>query len=247
MSANTRSGKKGIAGITTRRIQIPTDPITLQGELAMPVEPCGLILVPHCGRDAPDPKNKDREITCLLQEAGFGTLFLNLLTPAEIQQESQGRRFRFNIGLLTQRLVSTAHWISGEDEARYVRLGFLGSDTGAAAALVAAADLGSIVGAVVSCNGRPDLAGNALRRLKTPSKLILTLLRPEDEQLRRWNHEAHEMLTCTKSITELQQATATSDEPALTQKAGSIAAEWFRHHLQPVSGTRSSRNFRRLA
>src|SRR6185503_10565300 len=124
-----------------------------------------------------------------------GTLLFDLLTPAEATEDAQTSHLRFNMGLLTQRLVCAAHWIAEEDEARHLRLGFFGASTGGGAALVAAADLGKTIGAVVSRGGRPDLAGGALLRVKCPTLLIVG---EHDEPVIGLNEEAYGMLACEK-------------------------------------------------
>src|SRR5437773_11488632 len=127
----------------------------------------------------------------MLRESGLGTLLFDLLTVEQTASDASPGCLPFNIGLLTQRLVCAAHWLAEEDEARHLRLGFFGSSTGGGAALVAAADLGRMIGAVVSRGGRPDLAGNALRRVKCPTLLIVG---EHDEPVLELNQEACDML-----------------------------------------------------
>ena len=115
------------------------------------------------------------------------------------------------MGLLTQRLGCAAHWVADEDEARNLRLGFFGSSTGSGAALVAAADLGKSIGAVASRGGRPDLAGNALRRVKSPTLLIVG---EKDEPALEVNEDAYEMLAGEKSLEIVRHASHHFDERA---------------------------------
>jgi len=120
------------------------------------------------------------------------TLVFDLLTPGEDATEFVGRHLCYNMGLLTQRLICAAHWLAGEDEARHLRLGFLGFETGGGAALVAAADLPEVIGAVVVQSGRVDLAGGALRRVKCPTLLLVD---QQDEELAELIGSTREVVT----------------------------------------------------
>ena len=128
------------AGETARMIQIPTGSVVLEGELDVPPNADGLVLFAHgSGSSRQSPRNQF--VAHRLRQAGLGTLLFDLLTPEEGAADAARGHLRFNIGLLTQRLVCAAHWVADEDEARHVRLGFFGASTGGGAALVAAADL----------------------------------------------------------------------------------------------------------
>jgi len=221
------------AGETSRAVQIPTGSVNLDGELAVPPDAAGLVIFAHgSGRRSP----RNQEIARLLRKAGLGTLLFDLLTPAEAAEDARDSRLRFNIGLLTQRLVCAAHWVADEDEARHMRPGFLGAGTGGGAALVAAADLGKTIGAVVSRGGRPDLAGNALRRVKAPTLLVVG---ERDEAVLEWNEEAYEMLDCEKTLAIVPRATHAFEEPGALEEVARLAADWFLEHLSPFSGARS--------
>jgi dienelactone hydrolase len=225
------------AGESTRSIQIPTGSVTLDGELTVPPEADGLVIFAHgSGSSRHSPRNQ--EVARLLRKAGLGTLLFDLLTPAESAEDSRTSRLRFNMGLLTQRLVCAAHWVADEDEARNLRLGFFGSSTGGGAALVAAADLGKSMGAVVSRGGRPDLAGNALRRVKAPTLLIVG---EKDEPVVEFNEEAYEMLDCEKDLAIVRGATHLFEEPGALEEVARLATDWFLEHLRPFSGTRFPR------
>jgi pimeloyl-ACP methyl ester carboxylesterase len=174
----------------------------------------------------------------LLRRSGLGTLLFDLLTTEEEAADRISGHLRFNIGLLTQRLVCAAHWVAGEDEARHLRLGFFGSSTGGGAALVAAADLGRNIGAVVSRGGRPDLAGNALRRVKAPT---LLLVGERDETVLELNTETLEMLDCPKSLSVVPGASHLFEEPGALEEVATRASQWFLEHLHPFSGARFTR------
>jgi dienelactone hydrolase len=225
------------AGHTFRCVGIPTGCVTLEGDLLVPPDPQGLVIFAHgTGSSRRSPRN--RLVAQLLRKAGLGTLLVDMLTPEEVAADAGRRYLSFNIGLLTQRLVSAAHWVAEEDEARHLRLGFFGSSTGGGAALVAAADLGRSIGAVVSRGGRSDLAGNALRRVKAPTLLIVG---EKDETVLDLNEEAYEMLACEKTLTVVRGASHLFEEPGALEEVARLASEWFLEHLRPFSGARFAR------
>jgi dienelactone hydrolase len=222
---------------TIRPVRIPAGSVSLEGDLTMPATPGGIVLFAHgSGSSRHSPRN--RFVAQLLRKAGLGTLLFDLLTAEEERADAQRGHLRFNIGLLTQRLVCAAHWLSDEDEARHQRLGFFGSSTGGGAALVAAADLGKTIGAVVSRGGRPDLAGGALRRVKCPTLLIVGGL---DEPVIELNEEAYELLACEKELRIVPGATHLFEEAGALEEVSRLASEWFVEHLGAVSGSRIRR------
>lgn len=220
------------AGETSRTIRIPTGSASLDGELAVPLNADGLVIFAHANSQR---SLRNRELARLLRKSGLGTLLLELLTPNECAEESQGAHLSFNMGLLTQRLDCAAHWVAAEDEARNLRIGFFGSDAGAGAALVAAADLGKTIGAVVSRGGRPDLAGNALLRVKSPTLLIVG---EQDEPALELNEEAYEMLAGEKTLSIVRGATHHFEERGALEDVARLAADWFLEHLRPFSSAR---------
>ncbi len=225
------------AGEESRENRVPTGSANLDGELIIPDNASGLVIFAHgSGSSRLSPRNQS--VARLLRKAGLGTLLFDLLTPDELAEKSRGAHLHFNIGLLTQRLVCAAHWVADEDEARHLRIGFFGASTGGGAALVAAADLGKSIGAVVSRGGRPDLAGNALRRVKAPTLLIAG---ERDEAVLELNEEAYEMLDCEKTLAIVPGATHLFEEPGALEEVARLAADWFLEHLRPFSGSRLTR------
>ena len=220
------------AGETSRAIHIPTGSVTLDGELIVPQVVEGLVIFAHADGER---SLRNRALASSLHKAGLGTLLLELLTPEEAVEESGSAHRSFNMGLLKQRLACAAHWIADEDDVRHARIGFFGSGTGAGAALVAAADLGKAVGAVVSHGGRPDLAGNALRRVKSPTLLIVG---EHDDATLEVNEDAYEMLVAEKEFSIVRGASAHFEEPGAIEEVGRLAADWFLEHLRPFSGAR---------
>lgn len=217
-----------------RQVIIPAGSVALDGELIVPSNAAGLVIFAHgSGSSRHSPRNQF--IARQLRAAGLGTLLFDMLTPSEESTETVGQHLRFNMGLLTQRLVSAAHWLAGEDEARHQRLGFFGSNTGGGAALVAAADLGEEISAVVVRGGRVDLAGGALRRVKCPTLLIVG---EYDEPVREFNEETCELLMCEKELAIVPGATHLFAEPGALEQVGRLAAGWFETHLRGYSGSR---------
>jgi dienelactone hydrolase len=222
------------AGDITRTVRIPTGSVVLDGELCVPAEPQGLVIFAHgSGSSRHSPRNQ--YVAESLHKARLGTMLFDLLTPGEEADDSARGHLRFNIGLLTQRLVCAAHWVADEDEARQLRIGFFGSSTGGGAALVAAADLGRGIGAVVSRGGRPDLAGNALRRVKAPTLLIVG---ERDDGTMGLNEDALAMLDCPKALSVVPGATHLFEEPGGLEAVGRLASDWFLEHLKTFSGSR---------
>src|SRR5262245_11021434 len=211
------------AGDAARAIRIPAGSVTLDGELDVPSNPEGLVILAQGGGSRHNPRHQ--RVAALLRKAGLGTLLLDLLTAEEEESDLECSHLRLNMGLLTQRLVCAAHWVAEEDEARQLRLGFFGSNTGGGAALVAAADLGRTIGAVVSRNGRPDLAGNALRRVRSPTLLIVG---ENDQAVLGFNEEAFEMLACPKALNVIPGSMHLSEEPGALEETARLAADWFR-------------------
>ena len=233
MSADIKNAAQTESG---RPVKIPAGSVSLDGELIVPGDPAGLVIFAHASGSSLSPRNQ--HVAQLLRQAGLGTLLFDLLTPHEERSDAERGTLRFNIGLLTQRLVCAAHWLAGEDEARHQRLGFLGSSTGGGAALVAAADLGRNIGAVVSRGGRPDLAGNALRRVKCPTLLIVG---EHDEDVLELNEQALAMLDCPKRLSVVPNATHLFEEPGTLEEVVRLAGDCFLEHLGHSHGSRLPR------
>ncbi len=220
-----------------RAIRIPAGSVTLDGEIHVPHAAEGVVLFAHgSGSSRHSPRN--RFVAGQLRKAGLGTVLFDLLTAEEERADAARGHLRFNIGLLTQRLVCAAHWIAEEDEARHHRLGFFGSSTGGGAALVAAADLGKTISAVVSRGGRPDLAGGALRRVKCPTLLIVG---GRDEEVLELNQEASELLDCEKELRVVPGASHLFEEEGALDEVARLAADWFLAHLGHVTSSRFRR------
>ena len=155
-----------------RAVRIPIDRITLEGDLVVPDPARGIVLFAHgSGSSRHSPRNQ--YVAQVLQQAGLATLLMDLLTIDEEALDARTAELRFDIELLARRLVGATNWLSSQPQMAQLPVGYFGASTGAAAALVAAAELPDLVAAVVSRGGRPDLAGNALRRVVAPTLLIV--------------------------------------------------------------------------
>ena len=190
-------------------LQIPAGEVTLTGDLQIPENPRGLVLFAHgSGSSRRSPRNQ--AVAEVLRDAGVATLLFDLLTPHEEVEDAYSGHLRFDIGLLTRRLAIVTQEIADDPHSRNLGLGYFGASTGGAAALRAAAALGSAIGAVVSRGGRPDLAGEALAHVKAPTLLIVG---ERDEDVLRLNEAAYAQLQCEKSLAVVPHATHLFQEP----------------------------------
>jgi putative phosphoribosyl transferase len=205
-------------------VHIPAGTATVEGMLEIPVHAVGLVLFAHgSGSSRHSPRNN--YVARVLRDAGVGTLLMDLLTPDEDRDYSR----RFDIGLLTRRLLDAADWAATQDATKHLPLGFFGASTGAAAALEAAARLGTATRAVVSRGGRPDLAsGQALARVTAPT---LLLVGGYDGGVIDLNQLAYDQLRCKKEMVIVPGATHLFEEPGTLEAVASRAAGWFAEHL----------------
>ena len=209
---------------TSTLVHIPAGGITVEGMLEIPDGAVGLVLFAHgSGSSRHSPRNN--YVAGELRAAGVGTLLMDLLTPDEDRDYSR----RFDIGLLTQRLLEAAHWIGSQEATKHLPLGFFGASTGAAAALEAAAALGDRTRAVVSRGGRPDLASElALQKVTAPT---LLLVGGYDDGVIDLNQLAYDQLRCEKEMVIVPGATHLFEEPGTLEQAAHAAAGWFTRHL----------------
>jgi len=206
-------------------VRIPVDQVLVEGMLELPAKPSGLVLFAHgSGSSRHSPRNNF--VARVLRDAGFGTLLMDLLTP----QEDQVYPMRFDITLLTRRLLLTSHWVKDHLHTAHLPIGYFGASTGAAAALRAAAAMGDRVRAVVSRGGRPDLAGQAeLMAVRAPTLLLVGGL---DTQVIDLNQAAYALLSCTKKLSIVPGATHLFEEAGTLEQVASQAAAWFGQHLE---------------
>jgi putative phosphoribosyl transferase len=209
----------------TDEVIIDLESIQLPGNLSIPVNATGIIVFSHgSGSSRHSPRNKS--VASFLKTRGFATLLFDLLTP----QEDLYYNNRFNIALLTERLVQVTSWLQKESQTKGYKIGYFGSSTGAASALAASAITGDSVKAVVSRGGRPDLAMPYLSEVKAATLLMVGGL---DHAVIKLNEEAYENLgTEEKQLTIIPDATHLFEEPGKLEEVSSIASEWFTRHLR---------------
>ncbi len=216
--------------VKKREVAIPAGERTLRGTLALPGGAGAVIVFAHgSGSGRYSPRNQ--YVALVLQEAGLGTLLLDLLE----EQEADDRRKVFDIPLLAGRLEAAADWLAQQADTKGLALGYFGASTGAGAALLAAARAPESVGAVVSRGGRPDLASDVLPDVTAPTLLIVG---GDDDVVLELNREAFNLLTCTRQLDIVPGATHLFVEPGALEEVARLAQEWFVHYLTPSEGGR---------
>jgi dienelactone hydrolase len=215
-----------------RAVRIPAAEIVLDGNMAIPPTARGVVLFAHgSGSSRHSPRN--RFVAAELQRRSLATLLIDLLTPDEESIDAVTAELRFNVPLLAQRLLHAAAWLGKYVETKDLPLGYFGASTGGGAALVAAADRPNHVAAVVSRGGRPDLAGDALPRVKAPT---LLLVGGEDHQVIELNEQAMQAMRCPKQLTLIPHATHLFEEPGTLQQVAVRAADWFERYMPRRQG-----------
>jgi putative phosphoribosyl transferase len=221
--------EKAVRSGTGRAIEIAAGTVTLAGEITLGHRANGLVIFAHgSGSSRLSPRNT--AVAARLNEAGFGTLLFDLLTDAEAAERSNV----FDIPLLAERLVIATGWAAGQDDLAGLPIGYFGASTGAAAALAAAAKAPEAVSAVVSRGGRPDLAGEALDVVQSPTLLIVG---GKDHTVLELNREARKRLRCPNELVVIPGATHLFEEPGALELVADHAAGWFERHLQPRWGS----------
>jgi dienelactone hydrolase len=214
-----------------RAVRIPDGNIQLDADLRLPEAPSGLVVFAH-GSGSSRHSVRNREVAEALGASGLATLLLDLLTPQEESIDQFTREFRFDIGRLGRRVVAAIDWVSTEDELTRLNVGCFGASTGAAAALIAAAERQDRVAAVVSRGGRPDLAGDALPRVLAPTLLIVG---GADEAVIELNEQAMRRMSAKSSLAIVPGATHLFEEPGAMDQVSALAREWFAEHLTRTS------------
>src|SRR3954471_24373317 len=192
-----------------RPIKLAIGPVTLEGDLNIPEGARGIVLFAHgSGSSRHSPRN--RHVAQLLNQAQPATLLVDLLTAEEEAIDRRTAQLRFDIGLLAVRLAGVTDWLVQYPDTQLLRIGYFGASTGAAAALVAAAERPAAIGAVVSRGGRPDLAGAALPRVTAPTLMIVG---GADAQVLALNRQALARMTAPQHLEIVPGATHLFEEP----------------------------------
>ncbi len=205
-------------------VEVQAGPVILEGNLVLPVGAQGVVLFAHgSGSSRHSPRN--RFVAQVLNQAGLATLLLDLLTADEEAIDAFSARYRFDIGLLAERLTGAVDWLHGTAATTDLAVGCFGASTGAAAALITAAERPHPVRAVVSRGGRPDLAGPALERVQAPTLLIVG---GNDAPVLDLNRQALKRLAAAqKDLRIVPGATHLFEEPGALEEVARLAADWF--------------------
>lgn len=213
--------------IQMRDVSIPSGNVLLGGILAIPAESHGVIAFAH-GSGSSRFSRRNQDVAAVLQQAGLATLLFDLLTAEENNQDVETGLYRFNIPLLARRLTDAIDWLAALPATATFDVGLFGASTGAGAALIAAAARPARVRAVVSRGGRPDLADDALPRVRAPTLLIVGAL---DTQVIELNETAACRLACEHRMILVPRATHLFEEPGTLEEVARLAAAWFTIYL----------------
>ena len=208
-------------------VQIVAGDAVLQGDLHVPANAGGIVLFAHgSGSSRHSPRNQ--YVASVLQQAGIGTLLLDLLTADEEEVDLRTAQLRFDIELLANRLLHATHWASKQRHLESLGIGYFGASTGAAAALISASKIPEEIGAVVSRGGRPDLAGSAIGGVHAPTLLVVG---SEDHTVLELNRRAMSQLRCEKKLEILPGTSHLFEEPGALEEVARLAREWLEQHL----------------
>jgi len=209
-------------------VSVPAAEVVLQGDLSMPPAPRGIVLFAHgSGSSRHSPRN--RYVAEALNEHSLGTMLVDLLTTEEEREDEFTGHLRFNIGLLTERLVTITDWLTSTRQGHAHEIGLFGASTGAAAALMTAAQRPDAVKAVVSRGGRPDLAGPTASLVRAPTLLIVG---GKDTAVLQMNRDAMALMKCKTELKIVPGATHLFEERGALAQVASLAADWFTTHLE---------------
>lgn len=198
----------------------------LEGGLSIPNEAKGIVLFAHgSGSSRFSPRNQF--VANFLVKNQLATLLIDLLTREEEKVDELTREYRFDIGLLAERLLHVTDWLLHDTRTKGLQIHYFGSSTGAAAALIAAAKKGSIISSVVSRGGRPDLAKDYLVQVKSPTLLIVG---GDDSVVIDLNKQAYDHLHCERKIEIVPHATHLFEEPGALEQVANLASAWFLEH-----------------
>lgn len=206
-------------------IKLFQNKVIVKGFLTIP-ENSDLIVIFAHGSGSGRFSSRNQAVAKYFEDKGLATLLMDLLTPEEEEVDEITRQYRFDIPMLAERLASITEWAKLQPDTRHLQIGYFGSSTGAAAALIAAAKLGSSVAAVVSRGGRPDLAMQFLSKVVAPSLFIVG---GEDYGVIELNEKAFEMLQCKKKLEIVPGATHLFEEPGKLEEVARLAAAWFKN------------------
>ena len=213
--------------VSAQPVQIPAGRASLAGDLRIPSGPAGLVIFAH-GSGSSRFSSRNRHVAEFLDAQGFATLLLDLLTPEEEAVDVQTMEYRFDIERLGSRVTAAVDWARSHPLVWHLPVGCFGASTGAAAALIGAAEQPEVVRAVVSRGGRPDLAGNALSRVVAPTLLIVG---GDDQPVIEMNRDAMRRMRAHVELEIVPGATHLFEEPGTLEAVERLAASWFKEYL----------------
>jgi putative phosphoribosyl transferase len=213
---------------TIEAVDVPVGATTLKGDLRMPARAQGLVIFAH-GSGSSRFSTRNRQVAEFLGDAGFATLLLDLLTSQEEAIDEVTAEYRFDIARLGPRVSAAADWAATRRDIGALPIGCFGASTGAAAALIAAAERPAAIAAVVSRGGRPDLAGEALGRVKAPTLLVVG---GRDERVIELNRDAMRRMPGQVELAIVPGATHLFEEPGTLEQVCELAAGWFTRYLR---------------
>ena len=212
-------------------VRIPSQKVWLEGELSVPEGATDMVLFAHgSGSSRHSPRNQ--YVAQTLQQAGLGTLLMDLLTPEEERLDQITGEYRFDIDRLARRLADATRWLQEDLETHRFQIHYFGASTGAAAALFAAARLPAEIKSVVSRGGRPDLAQVVLPQVKAATLLIVG---GDDYPVVQFNQAAYERLQCEKQLVSIPGATHLFEEPGALEEVARLASDWFLKHGKKIA------------
>ncbi|APH39435.1 dienelactone hydrolase family protein [Methanohalophilus halophilus] len=208
-------------------VRIQMDSIILEGDLEIPEDAQGLVIFAH-GSGSSRHSIRNKTVAKMLRQNKMATLLFDLLTPKEEEIDNVTAHLRFDIDLLSERLIGTTDWVLQNPATKNLNIGYFGASTGAAAALSAASKRSDKIGAVVSRGGRPDLAEHELPNVEAPTLLIVG---GKDYQVIEMNREALKTLNCKKELQIIPGATHLFEEQGALEEVAKIAGNWFLEYL----------------
>jgi dienelactone hydrolase len=201
--------------------------VHIDGDLSIPERSAGLVVFAH-GSGSSRFSKRNRIVAQALEDGGFATLLMDLLTREEEAIDLRTREYRFDVDLLGHRVVAAIEWAGGEPEVSALPIACFGASTGAAAALIAAAERPNAVHAVISRGGRPDLAGDALPRVQAPTLLVVG---GADDVVIQLNRQAMRLMQAPVSLEIVPGATHLFEEPGTLEQVSRLALAWCQRHL----------------
>lgn len=213
--------------VADEAVHVPAGNVTLAGDLGIPEDAAGIVVFAH-GSGSSRHSARNRFVAHALQDAGFATLLMDLLSAQEEEIDARTGQHRFDIPMLARRLEDATSWLREQPATRALDAGYFGASTGGGAALVAAAHAPAHVRAVVSRGGRPDLAGPALGRVVTPTLLIVG---GDDAPVIAMNQDAMEQMNAEVKLEIVPGASHLFEEPGALERVAQLARDWFARHL----------------